>query len=149
MANSIRQYSGLARQIAAMPWRHDGGHLQVLLVTSRTNRRWMLPKGWPMSGKSDAEAAAQEALEEAGVVGRVAPRAIGSYRYIKDYVDKPGVPAQALVFPLQVDRLLDEWPEQAQRQREWFTFEEARHAVEVPDLARLLSDLGRSWRPLA
>ena len=61
------------RQVAALPWRRDAkGRLVVLLVTSRTNHKWMLPKGWPMPGKSDPETASIEAHEEAGVSGEVA-----------------------------------------------------------------------------
>ena len=148
MPSSIRQVSGVARQVAALPWRRDCTGLKVLLVTSRTNRRWMLPKGWPMSERSDPEAAAQEAYEEAGVIGSVAEQPIGSYRYIKEYIGKPSIAAHALVYSLQVREILDNWPEQGQRERGWFTLEEARHAVEVLDLARLLSDLGRGWLPL-
>ena len=60
------------RQVAALPWRVEkDGSLSVLLITSRTNAKWMLPKGWPMAGKTDAEAAQQEALEEAGIEGVV------------------------------------------------------------------------------
>jgi hypothetical protein len=34
---------------AALPWRigEDGMH-QVMLLTSRETRRWVIPKGWPM-----------------------------------------------------------------------------------------------------
>ena len=55
-------------QVAALPWRIDSdGKLRVLLVTSRTNGKWMLPKGWPMSGKSAGQAAGIEAKQEGGV----------------------------------------------------------------------------------
>lgn len=61
------------KQIAVLPWRRDAhGRLQILLVTSRTSRRWMLPRGWPISGMSGAEVARTEAVEEAGVDGIVA-----------------------------------------------------------------------------
>ncbi|HLL59899.1 MAG TPA: NUDIX domain-containing protein, partial [Allosphingosinicella sp.] len=55
-------------QVAALPYRRGAdGSVEVLLVTTRGTGRWMVPKGWPMRGKSHAEAAAQEAFEEAGV----------------------------------------------------------------------------------
>ena len=61
-------------QVAALPWRTDAdGKIRILLVTSRTNGKWMLPKGWPIKGKSESEAALTEAQEEAGIDGTVSP----------------------------------------------------------------------------
>ena len=55
----------------------------MLLVTSRDTKRWIIPKGWPMKGRKPSKAAAQEALEEAGVIGEAANQRVGSYRYRK------------------------------------------------------------------
>ena len=49
------------RQYGALPYR-AGEHLEILLITTRETRRWMIPKGWPMIGKSPRAAAAREAL---------------------------------------------------------------------------------------
>lgn len=107
-------------QIAALPSRRDAaGDLQVLLVTSRTNRRWMLPKGWPMSGKSEAEAARVEALEEAGVQGIIDQDPIGSYGYVKDRGQDTARGARARVYALEVTDQLDQWDEMHQRERRW------------------------------
>ena len=66
-----------ARQIAALPVRREAdGSLLVLLVTSRDRRRWVIPKGWPWPDREDCVAAAEEAREEAGVLGRA--QSIGS-----------------------------------------------------------------------
>ena len=57
-------------QFAALPWRRraDAG-IEVLLITSRETRRWVIPKGWPIKGKSSAKSAAREAFEEADQKG--------------------------------------------------------------------------------
>ena len=56
------------RQVAAIPFRLDEhGDIEVMLVTSRTTKRFIVPKGWPMKGKSGRKAAMIEAQEEAGV----------------------------------------------------------------------------------
>ena len=55
-----------------------------MLITSRRRGRWILPKGWPMSGLSLAGAAAREAEEEAGVAGEILAEPIGSYDYKKE-----------------------------------------------------------------
>ena len=59
-------------QVAALCWRRSGKGLRVLLITSRDTGRWVIPKGWPMRQRTEAEAAAREAYEEAGVRGIVA-----------------------------------------------------------------------------
>src|SRR5262245_49948068 len=61
----------------------DDGRVEVLLVTSRNTQRWVVPKGWPIKGMKPHTAAAQEAYEEAGVVGRPSPSVIGAYQYLK------------------------------------------------------------------
>ena len=34
-------------QYAALPWRRDAnGGIEILLITSRETRRWVIPKGW-------------------------------------------------------------------------------------------------------
>ena len=48
-------------QVGALPFRVVDGRVEVLLVTSRETRRWLIPKGWPMKGKKPHKAAAQEA----------------------------------------------------------------------------------------
>ena len=67
-----RGFKDSARQVAALVWRKAGPEPEILLVTSRISGHWLLPKGWPMEGKSAAESALQEAFEEAGVWGVVA-----------------------------------------------------------------------------
>jgi 8-oxo-dGTP pyrophosphatase MutT (NUDIX family) len=70
----------LARQIAALPVRYGrDGLVLVLLVTSRETGRWVLPKGCPWPHCEEWMSAAEEAREEAGVVGTIHPASIGSY----------------------------------------------------------------------
>ena len=60
-------------QFGVLPCRVAGnGRVQVMLLTSRETGRWVIPKGWPMKGTRPREGAAQEAFEEAGLVGNVA-----------------------------------------------------------------------------
>ena len=73
----------LEKQVAALPYRRRGKKLEVLLITSRETRRWVIPKGWPMKGKKDWNAAAIEGLEEAGIKGDVGHKSVGTFRYVK------------------------------------------------------------------
>src|ERR1700758_2793110 len=71
-------------QFAAIPYRIGAdGHVEILLITSRETRRWVIPKGWPMKGKSSAKSAAREAFEEAGVTGKLDKSPVGAYAYDK------------------------------------------------------------------
>jgi 8-oxo-dGTP pyrophosphatase MutT (NUDIX family) len=57
---------------------------RVLLLTSRETKRWVIPKGWPMKGRKPWEAAAQEALEEAGLIGQVSKNRWGTIHTLSD-----------------------------------------------------------------
>lgn len=132
-----------ALQLAALVWRPGADGLELLLVTSRISRRWLIPKGWPISGKSDAESALQEAYEEAGILAQASEKPIGEYHYIKLLKDGTSVPCTVHVYALAVDEQLNDWPERSQRDRRWFSPADAAAAVTEPDLARFLSDVAR------
>lgn len=133
---------GKCRQIAALPWRRDrDGKLRLLLVTSRTNQKWMLPKGWPMPGKTDAQVALIEALEEAGITGTVGDAAIGSYHYRKIFDETRSSPARAVIYPVEVGEEFDDWRERSQRRKKWVRPRKAVSMVFERDLARFLDDV--------
>jgi len=111
---------------------------EVLLVTGRRSRRWTIPKGWPMPGKSLAEAAAQEAFEEAGVEGKVDPEPLGSFRHVKQSLPVGELEVSILVHEMLVDRELPKWPEFGQRRRKWFSVEEAAQRVDSDELKQLI-----------
>lgn len=127
-------------QVAALPVRPSPQGIEVLLITSRETRRWVIPKGWPMKGRKDHEAAAQEALEEAGVLGKVRKQPIGAYTYQKRLIDRVE-PCRVMVYLLQVDKELSRWRERDQRKREWFPQAEAAERVSEPKLATLILSL--------
>jgi 8-oxo-dGTP pyrophosphatase MutT (NUDIX family) len=133
-----------ALQIAALPYRRrDDGDVEIMLVTSRGSGRWIIPKGWPMEQLAPHDAAAREAMEEGGVLGRVSPRPIGSFRYAKRRNDGSAVSCKVTVFALEVMRQLSKWSEQHQRRTRWFGLREAAKAVQEPDLAVMVRKLAR------
>lgn len=130
-------------QFAALPFRcSESGRIEVLLITSRETRRWVIPKGWPIKGLSPGKSAAREAFEEAGVEGKVADRSIGSFQYRKRLRDGIAVTCDVEVFPLEVVSQRESWPEQGQRDMRWLGVNEAAAAVEEPELARMLRSFG-------
>lgn len=127
------------RQVAALPWRRGTDGIEILLVTSRETRRWVTPKGGRMAGKTDAEAAAQEALEEAGVEGHVAEQPFGAFRYLKVLKRRPPRWCVVAVFPLEVVTEHPDWKEKAERVREWMSPAEAERRVDEPELKALIA----------
>jgi 8-oxo-dGTP pyrophosphatase MutT (NUDIX family) len=132
-------------QYGVIPVRRTAtGGVELLLITSRDTRRWVVPRGNPMPGKSPAEAAAQEAHEEAGISGRTEPEPLGRYRYEKRRRDGRSVEAEVLLFRMEVEEVADRWPEMNQRERRWFGVEEAAVAVHESELAELIRRAGEA-----
>jgi len=136
------------RQVAALPWRVDAvAGLQILLVSSRETRRWVIPKGWPMKGKTNAQAAAQEAYEEAGLDGRIESRPIGEYPYLKRLKSGAARPVTVDVYPLEVTGEHAIWPEKGQRTLKWMSPVEAALAVQEPELRDLIARFAKVELP--
>ena len=131
-----------------MPYRTEGAAsdapIRILLVTSRENRRWVIPKGNPPSGMIGHAAAALEAEEEAGVQGLVCPTPLGTYRYRKRQKNGASLMIDVEVFPLAVNRELDAWKEQGERERRWVSLPDAASMVDEPDLRDLIRSFGPS-----
>lgn len=127
----------LRTQYAALPYRDDNG-LEILLITSRETRRWLIPKGWPMPSRHPWDTAAREALEEAGVEGSISHNPIGFYLYDKRMAGGVLVPCSVEVFPLKVARQRKTWREMDQRDQQWFTPDAAIESVQEQGLKRIL-----------
>lgn len=125
-------------QVAALPFRRTAdGDVSVLLVSSRETHRPLIPKGWRMKGKSDRKAAAIEAMEEAGVIGKPSKTPIGRYRYWKRLEDCFTL-VDVDVYSLEVTEHLADWPERQERHRRWMSPEDAAIVVDEPGLAYIL-----------
>jgi 8-oxo-dGTP pyrophosphatase MutT (NUDIX family) len=131
------------RQVAALPVRQDpkSGRLEVLLVTTLDTGRWVIPKGWPWPDRPDHEAAAEEAREEAGVVGTIAKKSVGSYSYGKRRKDGSVTDVTVHVFRLDVAEEKKSWPEKKRRRREWVAPDEAAERVLEEGLKDILAGL--------
>ncbi len=138
-----RTQSAERRQVAALPWRRSADGIEILLVTSRETRRWVTPKGGRMPGLTDAQAAALEALEEAGVEGRITEAPIGTFRYLKVLKRRAPRWCVVAVHALEVRAEHAVWHEQAERERVWMSAEQAAASVGEADLAEII----RTFRP--
>jgi 8-oxo-dGTP pyrophosphatase MutT (NUDIX family) len=110
----------------------------VLLVTTRRSGRWIVPKGRAKKGCTPARTAKIEALEEAGVVGAVARKSIGSFEMKSRFVGRRTKANDISVFPLAVRRQHETWKEQGQRHRRWLTLKQAVRTVHPGGLSDIL-----------
>ncbi len=141
-AASIAPIADVA-QVAALPLMiGDDGVMNVLLLTSRETKRWVIPKGWPMRGRKPHEAAAQEALEEAGLTGHIKKKPIGTYTYFKRRAAHFDA-CRVDVYLLMVEKQLKTWREKDQREARWLTLDEAAELVQEPGLIWLLQNLAQ------
>jgi 8-oxo-dGTP pyrophosphatase MutT (NUDIX family) len=125
-------------QLAALCWRKGENGPEVLLVSSSSGR-WILPKGWPILGKSAAKAALTEAWEEGGIErGKPSRKPVGEYMAIKRTAQGDDVPCLHKVYAIKVQKVADDFPEAHRRDRLWLPPEEAAALVDEDGLRDLL-----------
>jgi 8-oxo-dGTP pyrophosphatase MutT (NUDIX family) len=123
-------------QSAVVPYRRRDGEIEVLLVTTVSGKRWIVPKGVIDPGETAPGSAAREAEEEAGVRGTVHPEVLGTYRD-----DKWGGTCTIRVFAMAVEEVLEDWPEKDLRRRRWRPLAKAAKRVGREDLAGIIRSL--------
>lgn len=128
-----------SKQYAVLPVQVVAGEIQVMLITSRGTKRWVVPKGWPMKGRKPGDAAMEETFEEAGLEGEIiGRRPLGSYRYVKGLPSGESVELRVDVYLMLVRTQLHEWPEKAERDTQWFALVDAAALVAEPGLAKII-----------
>ena len=131
--NILRQYGALPFLITRE------GEIRILLVTTRGQRGWILPKGWPIRHLTAAATAAREAYEEAGAIGTiVGERTLRVFRLREAGRRGRKVHLRGISLPAGSRRQLRKWPEKAQRKTRWFTPEAASRLVVPPGLGEIL-----------
>lgn len=107
-------------------------------MTSRDTKRWIIPKGWPMKGRKPHIVAAIEAVQEAGLLGKIDKTKLGDFGYEKRLNSGAAVDCRVEVFSLRVQRQRKKWPEKSQRATRWFDCAIAADLVEEPELRDLI-----------
>jgi len=103
------------RQSAVIPYLLEDQKTKVMLITTQKKKKWTLPKGIIEPGWSPARSAAREAYEEAGIRGQVEQELFDRFEY-----DKWSGTCHVQVFLMEITEVLNQWPEQDQRQRKLF-----------------------------
>jgi 8-oxo-dGTP pyrophosphatase MutT (NUDIX family) len=127
-----RQYGALCYRMN----RHENV-VEYLLITTRETGRWAIPKGWRMEDKPAHRVAEIEALQEAGVKGKVCKRPLGDFSYTKLMADGERRPCVVQTHALKVHHLVKDFKERGQRRYAWVSCDEAAARVAEPDLKKL------------
>lgn len=124
-------------QSSVVPYRINDNQIEVMITRSSQKKHWVVPKGIADPGYTLQESACKEALEEAGVIGKVTEDALGTYT-----VPKWGATCTVTVYPMLVQRQLpdDEW-EESHRGREWVSPEEATALLKQAELGPMIRAL--------
>ncbi len=126
------------KQVAALCLRQTDAGPEVLLITS-SEQNWILPKGWPMDGKTHAEAAAIEAWEEAGVhAADVSETPVAQLNTTKTVGGDQIIPCTLEVFEVEVDSLAESYPEDHKRDRRWIPLKQAANMVDATEISDML-----------
>lgn len=94
-----------------------------------------------MRGLGPHESAAREALEEAGIVGRIASEPIGSFEYMKRLKRGATILCSVEVYPMLVEGTRTRWREFGERDLLWCTPERAAGLVADDGLRTILLSL--------
>ena len=123
MARHDSEEVAMFEQAGAVPYRRTRRGVEFCLITS-TEGRWIFPKGNVSHGSTLRKTAIAEALEEAGLRGRILGPPLGSYemvKYEKTYT--------LVLFLMEVTGCEDVWEEASLRRRRWATREKAQRLL--------------------
>ena len=129
------------KQFGVLPlMKGKDGVWRVILITSRDSGRWTIPKGNPIKGLKPHQAAAQEAEEEAGLIGEISKEPVGTYEFFKRRAGSFEL-ANVTVFSLKVKKQLSSFKEQGIRKIEAFLPADAEDAVMEPGLKSIIGSM--------
>jgi ADP-ribose pyrophosphatase YjhB (NUDIX family) len=124
-------------KIGVIPFAISGDRIAIMFVTSQRRGRWILPKGNLKPGESHKKGCKREAFEEAGVKGRIMSELPMTHVVTKS---SDGKLSQVAVtyYPMLVSKQVDEWPEQAKRERHWALLEDAERVTDREDFQQVI-----------
>ncbi|MCP4129203.1 MAG: NUDIX hydrolase [Gammaproteobacteria bacterium] len=123
------------KQSAVVPYRKKKGKLEILLITSRRKKRWIIPKGVIEQPLTPQQSAAKEGLEEAGIQGKVSKAAIGSYQF-----QKWNKTCTVKVYCMKVEKAHKVWRE-TWRKRKWVSLDTAGRLIQKKKLRNIILSL--------
>lgn len=114
----MRQVEKSMLEIGAFPFLQKKEKIQVMIITNTSGKSWILPKGHPEEHLSKSQVAELESYEEAGVKGKIV-----NTKLREEFNREEG--GTLVIYPLLIEKILDEWPEQDIRERRLVSIKEA------------------------
>ncbi|GER37279.1 Nudix hydrolase [Striga asiatica] len=121
--------------------------VEVLMINSPSGSGLLFPKGGWENDETVQEAALREAVEEAGVRGKIV-KFLGFYEFkSKTHQDEcnPDGCCRAAMFAMAVEEELESWPEQSTRSRKWLSVTEAADSCRYPWMREALIEGFSMW----
>ena len=120
-------------QLGLLPYTFKDRRLHLLLITSSSGTRWILPKGRQEPDMTPHEVAVMEAVEEAGVLGTLRQDLrtrcqMADGRFLQLYA-------------MKISKLLKSWPEMNVRRRRLFPLSDALEMIGDPGVAKAVRRL--------
>ncbi|XP_068467012.1 nudix hydrolase 18, mitochondrial-like [Phaseolus vulgaris] len=137
-----RYHLGRRQVVGCIPYRYtrkgsQDNELEVLVISAQKGNGMQFPKGGWENDESMEQAAVRESIEEAGVVGNVENK-LGKWFYKSKSEDTL---REGYMFPLLVQKQLENWPEKNFRKRTWMTVAEAKQVCPHPWMKEALDVL--------
>lgn len=125
-----------SRKIVVLPTLEIEGSLRVVVVTSRADGEWILPKGNFETHLAPHEVAALEAWEEAGLRGSVKRSSA-----TKINLEIRGEATRLTCFRMKVDEIAESWPEDHQRERRIVRLRKAHQLLRKSGFSSILDEM--------
>jgi len=133
--HGVPEPSGMC-QLGILPYTFIDRRLHLLLITSSSGSRWILPKGRQEPDMTPHEVAVMEAVEEAGVLGTLRQDLrtrcrMADGRFLQLYA-------------MKISKLLKSWPEENVRRRRLFPISDALEILGDPGVSKAVRRLAAS-----
>jgi phosphohistidine phosphatase len=128
-------------QSGVIPYRFKKKELQILLISTRSGKNWTIPKGIIEDRLEDSESAVKEAFEEAGLIGNLDETISWQFRF-----RKWGGICDVKLYPMFVEKELDDFPENKLREKKWLSVKEAVKLVKFEQVRDYILELEKLHR---
>jgi phosphohistidine phosphatase len=130
-------------QSGVIPYRFKKKEMQILLITTRRGKEWTIPKGIIEERFEDPESAVKEAFEEAGLIGNIDETISWQFRF-----RKWGGICDVKLYPMQVEKELEDFPENKVRAKKWLSVKDAVKLVKFEKVKECIKELEKLHRDL-
>jgi phosphohistidine phosphatase len=111
------------------------GKIELLIIQTRSGKKWTIPKGIIDPGFTPQQTAIEESYEEAGIEGAIHGKQYADFSY-----QKWQTTCEVVVFILQVKTIHDSWPEKEWRKRRWISRGDDLKIIKYHPLEKIIGD---------